>query len=88
MQSQASVLEQSTAESGWRIVSKQERPEWCADEIWELESIWSPLGRTVWITFLVDPQIEQTSRKKGQAVWAAAISSVSQSLETRRILFT
>ena len=32
--------------------------EWWADEIWELRSLWSPVGARTYVTLLVDPQWE------------------------------
>lgn len=75
MLTQATILDQKIAEAGWRIVQKTEMPDWWADEIWQLESIWSPVGRSAWITFLVDPQSDSPNRKKGQHVWEVALSA-------------
>lgn len=74
MLTQATLLNQRIADAGWRIVRKTEMPHWWADEIWQLESIWSPVGVESWITFLVDPENDDNARKKGQHVWAAAVS--------------
>ncbi len=76
METQASTLAETLVEYGWRILDKSELPVWWADEIWEIESTWSPLARSAWITFLVDPAAEPSSRKKGQKVWAVALSPV------------
>ena len=76
MQTQASTLAQTLDKYGWHLLSKVEMPEWWADEIWELESTWSPIGQSAWITFLVDPAVDPSSRRKGQKVWAAALSAV------------
>lgn len=51
-------------------------PEWWADEIWRLESAWSPVGARAYVTFLVDPQSSTRNRKKGQDVWAVKASPV------------
>lgn len=48
--------------------------EWWADEIWILESIWSPKDCRVYLTFLVDPQSPVQGRKKGEGVWAVKAS--------------
>ena len=46
-------------------------PDWFIDELWEVESAWSPKGLKLWITFLVDPQAPNLiERKKSQGVWA------------------
>ncbi len=48
--------------------------EWWADEIWLLESSWSPVGARAYVTFLVDPMATTADRKKGQDVWAVMAS--------------
>ena len=71
---------QKTAEyletDGWKIKEiLTDNLEWWADEIWCIESIWSPKGVHCYITFLVDPQFE-INRQKGQGVWALGLSSI------------
>lgn len=72
---QAKILEDTIIDSGWQIVQKLEMPEWWADEIWHLESVWSPVGLSAWITFLVDPQLDHSARRKAQYVWSVAVSA-------------
>jgi hypothetical protein len=48
-------------------------PEWFIDELWVIESLWSPRGLKAYVTFVVDPQAE-FERKKGQGVWAVKAS--------------
>jgi len=61
---------------GWDVVNVEDHlrslgPDWFIDELWEVESVWTPNGLKVWITFLIDPQVEILSnRKKRQDVWA------------------
>jgi len=62
---------------GWEVINVEDHlrdsagPDWFIDEIWEVESVWTPKGLKVWITFLVDPQTPNLGeRKKGQGVWA------------------
>ena len=74
MQTQAKILEEKIADAGWQIVQRFEMPDWWADEIWQLESIWSPIGHSAWITFLVEPECDHAARKKGQHVWAVGVS--------------
>ncbi|NLC23461.1 MAG: hypothetical protein GX776_03165 [Oxalobacter sp.] len=65
------------AELGWHInpvdlVSL----EWWADEMWVLESVWSPQGKQAWLTFLVDPLIANSAtRQKGESVWAIMLTT-------------
>ncbi len=60
-------------EHGWRVACVEEELEWWADEMWRLESVWSPVGLRAYVTFLVDPQ-HGVVRKKGEAVWAVMAS--------------
>jgi len=76
MEFQSTQFENELKNRGWIISAKEICPEWWADELWVLESIWSPLGVRAHITFLVDPQIDVPSkRKKGQQVWAVSVSA-------------
>ena|SRR5215475_9152655 len=66
---------------GWEVINIEDHlrdwksSEWFIDELWEIESDWSPKGLKVWITFLVDPQTPNLiERKKGQGVWAVKAS--------------
>jgi hypothetical protein len=62
--------------SGWeRAQIHVEDLGWWADEIWELRSVWSPVGARAFIAFLVDPMWDGV-RLKGQGVWAAGHSLV------------
>jgi hypothetical protein len=61
---------------GWRKLEEEAEDrtrDWWADEVWELESIWSPRSCRVYLTFVVDPQWEGP-RAKGQGVWAVSAS--------------
>jgi hypothetical protein len=76
MQAQkAELLEQISAQ-GWSFSESEDwELEWWADEIWLLESIWSPVGSSTYLTFLVDPMVEDWQhRKKGESVWAVQVS--------------
>ena len=45
------------AGQGWEVISRQRSDlEWWAAEVWTVESVWSPHGFRVYLTFLVDPQ--------------------------------
>jgi hypothetical protein len=60
---------------GWEVTTVEDHlrgstaVDWFIDELWEVESIWSPNGLKVWISFVVDP-MAPFPRKKGQGVWA------------------
>ena len=73
MQAQRAELLNQLPEHGWRVAAAGEDLEWWADEMWLLESVWSPLGVRAYVTFMVDPQFEGV-RKKGEAVWAVMAS--------------
>jgi hypothetical protein len=61
---------------GWRATSLEGQAlDWWADEMWLLESEWSPRGREAYLTFLVDPEADTHVRKKGEQVWAAAVTA-------------
>lgn len=74
METQRTELLNQLPKHGWSVVSVEEDYlEWWADEMWVIESVWSPVGSRAYVTFLVDPQAP-ISRKKGTYVWAAKIS--------------
>ncbi|HEY0098828.1 MAG TPA: hypothetical protein VGB76_07730 [Pyrinomonadaceae bacterium] len=75
METQRTELLNQLPKHGWNVVSVEEAYlEWWADEMWLLESVWSPVGSRAYVTFLVDPQAP-AARKKGEYVWAAKASS-------------
>lgn len=73
MQAQRTELLGQLTKHGWRVAGAEENLEWWADEMWLLESVWSPVGSCAYITFMVDPQFDG-DRKKGEAVWAVMAS--------------
>jgi hypothetical protein len=73
MQAQRQELLNQLPQHGWRIVSQEEELEWWADEMWRIESLWSPVGSLAYVTFLVDPQSNH-QRKRGEDVWAVMAS--------------
>lgn len=73
MRTQRTALLDWLPEHGWRVAAEEENLEWWADEMWVLESIWSPVGNRAYITFLVDP-MGGPGRRKGEAVWAVLAS--------------
>jgi hypothetical protein len=77
MITQRTKLFKSLPRHGWEVINVEDHmrsptgPDWFIDELWEVESVWTPKGLKVWITFLVDPQTPNLiERKKGQGVWA------------------
>jgi hypothetical protein len=75
MQAQRQELFNQLPEHGWRLANQEEELEWWADEMWRLESLWSPVGSLAYVTFLVDP-MSDGERKKGEDVWAVMASSI------------
>lgn len=73
MRTQRTELFSRLPEHGWRVAGAEENLEWWADEMWLLESVWSPAGSRAYVTFLVDPQFDGP-RTKGEAVWAVMAS--------------
>ena len=69
MEFQKKVIHQQIIDAGWNIieVGKVEL-EWWANEMWRLESTWSPVGKFAYVTFLNDPQITEP------VVWGALAS--------------
>src|SRR5262245_27597459 len=62
---------------GWEVRNVEDHlrdsssPDWFIDELWGVESVWTPKGMKLWITFEVDPQAPNLNeRKKGESVWA------------------
>ena len=57
MEFQRQTIFEKLIENGWKI-TKLEKYEldWWATEMWLLESIWSPIGKTAFITFLLEPE--------------------------------
>ncbi|HEX7175377.1 MAG TPA: hypothetical protein VF240_08975 [Pyrinomonadaceae bacterium] len=76
MEAQRAEILNRLSAHGWsvRCVDDYEL-EWWADEMWLLESTWSPAGGRAWVTFLVDPQTSDVAnRRKGKGVWALLAS--------------
>jgi hypothetical protein len=76
VQTQRDVILEQVERHGWAVTELDDYPlDWWADEIWLLKSVWSPLGATAYLTFLVDPQAA-IKRKKGADVWAVSASRI------------
>jgi len=74
MESQKKQLEDALKQSGWRITERaQISSDWWADEIWTIESTWSPVGLTLFLTFLVD-LMQSGTRQPGEDVVAIGCS--------------
>ena len=43
--------------NGWKIIELEKvELDWWANEMWRLESVWSPIGKTAFVTFLLEPE--------------------------------
>ena len=78
MQTQRAKLFNQLPEHGWRIAGVEENLEWCAHEMWLLESVWSPVGSRTYVTFLVAPDDPilpyDKTHTKVKSVWAVMAS--------------
>jgi hypothetical protein len=76
MKAQRTEILGELSRHGWNAIPVEVYElEWWGDEMWQLESIWSPTGSRAYLTFLVDPQVPHSrTRKKGEAVWAVMAS--------------
>ena len=79
MQTQRTELLSQLSEHGWHVASVEENLEWWANEMWLLESVWSPVGSRAYVTFLVAPDApilpyDKTFRKI-ETVWAVMASA-------------
>lgn len=73
MQTQQRDIEEMLAEEGWRVAERLIDLEWWLDEVWVIESAWTPVGSRAFVSFLVDPQAP-FERAKGEAVWAVCVT--------------
>lgn len=57
MEFQRQTIREKIIENGWKIneIEKVEL-DWWADEMWMIESVWSPTGETAFVTFLLEPE--------------------------------
>ena len=69
MQTQQRDIEEMLNREGWRVAERHMCPEWWLDEVWVIESTWTPVGSRAFVSFLVDPQAP-IERVKGENVWA------------------
>ncbi len=76
MKAQKAELFELISSEGWAFAKVDDwELEWWADEMWLLESVWSPIDARAYLTFLVDPAIEDWQhRKKGERVLSVEVS--------------
>ena len=76
MLTQRAELAKQLPDHGWQVLVVEDSGlDWWADEIWLIESLWSPRGCRLYLTFLVDPMAD-AQRAKGQSVWGVGTSTV------------
>lgn len=64
-------LQAELEHAGWRV-ERCEGADWWVHESWTLTSAWRPVGATIYLTLLVDPQSETSDVG---SVWAVSVSS-------------
>ena len=75
MTPQQTELLHRLSEAGWELAGTEDLDEWWADEVWRMQSAWSPHTAQFFLTFLVDPQLDlHRKRKAGEGVWAVLAS--------------
>ena len=75
-ESQKRQLEEALLSSGWRIAEREPiTAEWWVDEIWTIESVWRPVGFTLFLSFLVD-LVYSGTRRSGEKISAITCSSI------------
>lgn len=54
---QKQKIREKLIENGWKIIELEKYElDWWASEMWRLESVWSPIGKIAFVTFLLDPE--------------------------------
>jgi dephospho-CoA kinase len=65
---QRQAIREKLIENAWKITELEKGElDWWASEMWLIESVWSPIVKTAYITFLVAPMYEKE-------VWAVKVS--------------
>lgn len=70
MLTQKRTIQAEIEKNGWKII-KVDDFEWWENEVWKIESLWSPIGKQVIIVFLVD----EMNYKDKSDVWAVSAST-------------
>ena len=75
IQAVAQHLEALLAGAGWRVQSKEVDEQRIEDEVWCIESTWSPQGATAYLTFIIDRHPPVGRGKAGRAgIWRVRAS--------------
>ena len=76
MKTQKAELVRRLPRHGWDITHVEEDGlDWWADEMWLLESVWSPVGTKAYVTFLYDPFLNNYGGIEKRHVWAVMASA-------------
>lgn len=67
----AKIPREALVQARWQVVPSEGSDVWWADESWRLACGDS----AIWLTFLIDPQMDVHRRKKGEKLWAVKASS-------------
>jgi hypothetical protein len=74
---QQSQIEQVLEQRGWHVVERRKyAANWWFDEVWVIESVWSPVGRQAYISYVVDRHVAEKDRQPGAHVASVAVSRV------------
>ena len=86
MFAQQNQLKELFEQNGWELIEVYEPKEWSVVEIWTIKSLWSPTDCRVYLSFLVDPQLEDRTKAKLN-VWVIDFSLVDgRTLKMKEIL--
>lgn len=57
MEFQKQTILEKITEIGWKVTELEKyKLDWWANEMWLLESVWTPIGKTAFVTFLLEPE--------------------------------
>lgn len=74
---QQGQLEELLRSRGWCVVDRSVlTASYWLDEVWTIESEWSPVGQRAFISFVVDRQAATLSRQPGQFVSSVGVSRI------------
>jgi hypothetical protein len=72
---QQAQIEGLLRDRGWRIVERTiMTASYWFDEVWAIESEWSPVGQKAFISFVVDRSVAMSPRPRGSFVSSVAVS--------------
>lgn len=69
MEFQRQTIREKLIENGWQITELEGGElDWWANEMWRIESVWSPIGATAFVTFMLEPEY-------AEEVWEITVSA-------------